>query len=201
MAIVTKKVNIIANIPIKTVTPPIYGVKKGITMTISDIMKCLTRRAIVEQVLSDGSTVRLNDKNFRYDFEAELQERKKNEAPPTGKIDNVDLIDDIDDDDDEDNATEEPEEAATVVVEHRNEDGTIETTIGVEPTEPEDRDDEENTVELEIESEDIQTEEDSNIEVTDTETDPEVISEDTIKDEKPAAKKSNSNKKKSSKKK
>ena len=73
----TKIVNINARIPVKTVAPPIYGVKNGIEMTISDILKCLTRRAIVHQVLSDGSTIQLTTKNFREDYEGQLQKKLK----------------------------------------------------------------------------------------------------------------------------
>lgn len=75
-----KIVNVNAPIPVKTTTPPIYGVRTGIKMTYSDILKCLCRRATIHQVLSDGSTVQLTTKNFRYDFEADLQAKKAAEA-------------------------------------------------------------------------------------------------------------------------
>lgn len=73
----TKIVNINARIPVKTVSPPIYGVKNGVEMSISDILKCLTRRAIIHQVLSDGSTIQLTTKNFREDYEGQLQKKLK----------------------------------------------------------------------------------------------------------------------------
>lgn len=81
----TKIVNIIANVPIKNVEPPIYGKKNNVTMTLNDILKCLFKRAIIEEVLVDGTTVRLDMKNFREDFngpiiakqEAELKIRKE----------------------------------------------------------------------------------------------------------------------------
>ena len=75
-----KIVNVNAPIPVKTTTPPIYGVRTGIKMTYSDILKCLCRRATIHQVLSDGSTVQLTTKNFRYDFEADLQAKKAAEV-------------------------------------------------------------------------------------------------------------------------
>ena len=75
-----KIVNVNAPIPVKTTIPPIYGVRTGIKMTYSDILKCLCRRATIYQVLSDGSTVQLTTKNFRYDFEADLQAKKAAEA-------------------------------------------------------------------------------------------------------------------------
>lgn len=71
-----KIVNVNAPIPVKTTTPPIHGSLKNVKMTYSDILKCLCRRATIHQVLSDGSLVQLTTKNFRYDFEADLQKRK-----------------------------------------------------------------------------------------------------------------------------
>ena len=136
-----KTVNIKADIPIKNVDPPIYGVHKGIKMNPSNILKCLCRRAIVEEVLSDGSTVRLTTKNFREDFEGQLQARlaaekaaaeeeiQKVKESYTGKIDDVDFLADLDDDDDDnDNG---PEEAANVIVNREYFDGTTLETVGI----------------------------------------------------------------------
>lgn len=78
-----KIVNVNAPIPVKTTTPPIYGTRTNIKMTYSDILKCLCRRATIHQVLSDGSTVQLTTKNFRYDFEADLQAKKAKDADKT----------------------------------------------------------------------------------------------------------------------
>ena len=133
-----KTVNIKANIPVRDVTPPVYGVREGIKMTASDILKCLCKRAIVDQVLSDGSTVRLTTKNFREDFEGQLQAKLAAEKEAimsgeniTGSLKGIDLLSEIDHDPDEGNHNE-PEEAGNVV----NEDGSI----GIEPThvDPED---------------------------------------------------------------
>lgn len=133
-----KTVNIKANIPVRDVTPPVYGVREGIKMTASDILKCLCKRAIVDQVLSDGSTVRLTTKNFREDFEGQLQAKLAAEKEAimsgeniTGSLEGIDLLSEIDHDPDEGNHNE-PEEAGNVV----NEDGSI----GIEPThvDPED---------------------------------------------------------------
>lgn len=59
-----KKVNVIAQIPIRNVYPPIYGTYKGISMSPANILKCLMHKAIVEEVLADGSTVKLTTKNY-----------------------------------------------------------------------------------------------------------------------------------------
>ena len=59
-----KKVNIIAQIPVRNVYPPIYGTYKGVPMSPANILKCLMHKAVVEEILEDGSTVRLNTKNY-----------------------------------------------------------------------------------------------------------------------------------------
>lgn len=72
MNTMTKLVNIKAPIAIRTVTPPIYGEYEKIIMTTGDILKCLCRRAIVDEVLPDGSTIRLNIRNYCIDNGAGL---------------------------------------------------------------------------------------------------------------------------------
>ena len=62
-----KKVNVIAPIPVRTVTPNIYGKKEGLSMSPANILKCLIARATVYEVLSDGSTVKLNYNNYNKD--------------------------------------------------------------------------------------------------------------------------------------
>ena len=219
----TKIVNINARIPVKTTTPPIYGVKNGIEMSISDILKCLTRRAIVHQVLSDGSTVQLTTKNFREDFEAQLQVKKQAEsksvkvekkelidddsAPyvekvveePTGSIEDLNLADDIDDDDDDN--SEEPEEAGATVVTHRYVDGTEIDYVGVEPKFPEPSEEEETSEEETAEEKPEEAEPAE--EVTESE-ETETIEEPVVSEEKPvpsSTKKKNNSKKSGSKKK
>ncbi len=63
----TKKVNINAKIPVRTIVPPIYGIMNGVSMSPANIFKCLNHRAIIDEVLSDGSTVRLTMKNYNTD--------------------------------------------------------------------------------------------------------------------------------------
>lgn len=127
----TKIVNIKATIPIRDTTPPIYGVKTNVKMTHSDILKCLCRRAIVEEVLPDGSTVRLTTKNFRDNLAASVKPAKnpviKKEEPKEEKP--VDLIDKITEDADDDD--HEPEEAKNVNVTLTFVDGTVINKTGV----------------------------------------------------------------------
>ena len=59
-----KKVNIYPKYPITTITPAIRTVSLGVTRPVEDIRKCIIARAIVDEVLSDGTTVRLTMNNF-----------------------------------------------------------------------------------------------------------------------------------------
>jgi hypothetical protein len=59
-----KKVNIYAPLPIRTVTPMIYGRLNNVCMSPANILKCLVGRATVHEVLSDGSLLKLNEKNY-----------------------------------------------------------------------------------------------------------------------------------------
>lgn len=143
----TKTVNIKAIIPIRDTTPPIYGVKKNVVMTFSDILKCLCRRAIVEEILPNGETVRLTTKNFRNDFQAEYQNSLKQKEideeeakkARTGSIEDVDLLSAISEDSDED-LHNEPEEPANEINTRNFVDGSSMSVVGVEPThvDPED---------------------------------------------------------------
>ena len=59
-----KKVNITAPIPVRTVNPVVFGKLEGVMMTPANILKCLIGRATVYEVLSDGSLLKLNDRNY-----------------------------------------------------------------------------------------------------------------------------------------
>ena len=129
----TKIVNIKATIPIRDTTPPIYGVKTNVKMTHSDILKCLCRRAIVEEVLPDGSTVRLTTKNFRDDFSSTVKPAKKEvtKKTTTKTIEDIDLVAQLDDSGDDDN--NEPEEAKNVNITLNFIDGTTIEKTGIDP--------------------------------------------------------------------
>lgn len=136
----TKIVNIKATIPIRDTTPPIYGVKTNVKMTHSDILKCLCRRAIVEEVLPDGSTIRLTTKNFRDDFSSAVKPAKKDvtkKATPK-TIEDIDLAAQLDDSGDDDN--NEPEEAKNVNITLNFIDGTSIEKTGIAPKVTDDED-------------------------------------------------------------
>ena len=72
MPTMTKRVNVRATVAVRNTNPPIYGTYKNIIMTTGDILKCLTKRATVDEILPDGSTIRLNYKNYYTDNGAGL---------------------------------------------------------------------------------------------------------------------------------
>lgn len=76
MPSMTKKVNINAPVAIRNITPPIYGTCNNIIMSTGDILKCLCKRAVVDEILPDGSTIRLTMKNYYLDNGAGLDAKK-----------------------------------------------------------------------------------------------------------------------------
>lgn len=76
MATMTKIVNIRTRVAVRNVNPPISGSVKGIVMTTGDILKCLCKRAQVEEVLPNGTTVKLNMRNYYTDNGAGLDAKK-----------------------------------------------------------------------------------------------------------------------------
>ena len=70
-----KIVNIEAKMKVGIVDPPICGTLTNKKMSYGDILKCLTMRAIVDEVMPDGSTVRLNMTNYHHDFLGEWEKK------------------------------------------------------------------------------------------------------------------------------
>ena len=63
----TKTVNIYPNGAITTLNPPIRSRVLGVTKSIAEIRKCIIARAIVDEVLPGGKTVRLDFSNYDKD--------------------------------------------------------------------------------------------------------------------------------------
>ena len=61
---ITKIVNIYPTMPITGINPPIRSTVKHVTKSIDEIRTCLMARALVEEILSNGDTVRLNIGNY-----------------------------------------------------------------------------------------------------------------------------------------
>lgn len=82
-----KKVNVHAPIPIRTVSPTLYGDYKGLMMSPANIMKCLIHRAAVTEVLSDGTLVKLDRSNYNKD-NSDLMATKKIEVEELNTVGN-----------------------------------------------------------------------------------------------------------------
>ena len=67
MAMKTKRVNITTRVAVRTTNPPICGTLKDVEMTTGDILKCLCKRAIVDEILPNGRLARLNMNNYYTD--------------------------------------------------------------------------------------------------------------------------------------
>ena len=72
MPSMTKRVNVTTTIPVRTITPPLSGTYKDIIMSTGDILKCISRRAIVDEILPNGTTIRLTMRNYYTDNGAGL---------------------------------------------------------------------------------------------------------------------------------
>lgn len=59
-----KKVNIIPTVAITRLNPPIRTTVRRVTKSVSEIRTCLMNRAIVEEILPDNSTLRLDLTNY-----------------------------------------------------------------------------------------------------------------------------------------
>lgn len=59
-----KVVNIYPKTPVLTVNPPIRCAVRRVTKPLNDIRECIIARAVVEEVMSNGTTIRLNLNNY-----------------------------------------------------------------------------------------------------------------------------------------
>ena len=203
--VMTKRVNIRTTMAVRNINPPICGTCNNVIMSTGDILKCLCRRAFVEEILPDGTTVRLNMKNYYTDNGAGLDATKKVEVVKEPEVEVIPAVED-------------PEEvipAAEESVEEPVKEKTIEESV-VEPEaesvdEPvKDETIEESEVEVipaveepeevipaaEESVEEPSTIEDDVVEAASVE---KSVEEVVVEDKKPAKKTSNSKKKKSSK--
>lgn len=87
----TKRVNVTTVVAVRTTNPPICGTLKNIEMTTGDILKCLCKRAFVEEILSDGSTVRLNMKNYYTDNEPVVAAAAPISVKPEPEVKKIDV--------------------------------------------------------------------------------------------------------------
>ena len=193
----TKRVNVRANVAIRNINPPIYGTCNNIIMTTGDILKCLCRRAQVEEILPDGHTVKLNMSNYFTDNGAGLsvstavEKKNINEPAITPATDETtDITDTVED------SCEEISSAENVEI---NEIDTVEDAAPIDedvveetPIEEEHHEDENVEVEAVEDAVDITADSEDTVDVT-TET------EEVHADEEKTTAKKSSRKKKSNK--
>ena len=63
----TKLVNIYPTYPIVTITPPIRCPIKNVRKSIPEIRECIIKRAVVEEILEDGTVISLDFANYDKD--------------------------------------------------------------------------------------------------------------------------------------
>ena len=110
----TKKVNVSAPTMVTNTHPQLYGFVPNVTLTLEDILKCLVRRGVtVDEILNDGSTIRLNLKNYMNNNNPVKAAEKEEEIPADAAVQAVE--DDEKHDDPKYDGTDDPdaEEEAT----------------------------------------------------------------------------------------
>ena len=67
-----KRVNIRTTTEIRNIQTPIYNSRQNIAMNTMDIRTCIMKGAYVDEILNDGSTLRLNLYNYNKDNNANV---------------------------------------------------------------------------------------------------------------------------------
>jgi sorbitol-specific phosphotransferase system component IIBC len=109
-----KKVNIYPKNPITTVNPVIRTTTLRVSKPVEDIRKCIIARAMVDEVLDDGTTLRLDLNNYDKDNNPTKTEKNADgvkAAPVPEKIEERPEVVIIDEDKNTDETEEEAAEA------------------------------------------------------------------------------------------
>ena len=123
----TKLVNVKTIVPIHTLNPPLSGTYKKIKMTTGDILKCLCKRAIVDEILPDGSLVRLNIGNYYVNHTPAVVTKPEEDKVPDTPTQSSDVTkDEADKDQVVETATEDTKEE---IVEEDKTDDTVAPAI------------------------------------------------------------------------
>ena len=147
----TKVVNIYPNKAITSINPPIRSKVMKVTMPITNIRKCIIERAIVDEVLPDGRTVRLDFTNYDKDNSVKTVEDavKEAESKIEDEVTDEITVDDSDEEDEIVHIVEETDEEEAVPAEEEKVEDAIEEVKTVEtPTD---------TAAPVVESEEIET--------------------------------------------
>ena len=147
----TKVVNVYPNKAITSINPPIRSKVMKVTMPITNIRKCIIERAIVDEVLPDGRTVRLDFTNYDKDNSVKTVEDavKEAESKIEDEVTDEITVDDSDEEDEIVHIVEETDEEEAVPAEEEKVEDAIEEAKTVEtPTD---------TAAPVVESEEIET--------------------------------------------
>lgn len=147
----TKVVNVYPNKAITSINPPIRSKVMKVTMPITSIRKCIIERAIVDEVLPDGRTVRLDFTNYDKDNSVKTVEDavKEAESKIEDEVTDEITVDDSDEEDEIVHIVEETDEEEAVPAEEEKVEDAIEEVKTVEtPTD---------TAAPVVESEEIET--------------------------------------------
>lgn len=147
----TKVVNVYPNKAITSINPPIRSKVMKVTMPITNIRKCIIERAIVDEVLPDGRTVRLDFTNYDKDNSVKTVEDaiKEAESKIEDEVTDEITVDDSDEEDEIVHIVEETDEEEAVPAEEEKVEDAIEEVKTVEtPTD---------TAAPVVESEEIET--------------------------------------------
>lgn len=109
-----KKVNIYPTMPITALNPVIRVATKNVLKSVEEIRTCINARAMVEEILMDGSTLKLNLSNYDKDNN-KIKEATPNDSKSIVEDDKKEEkpSEDSKQDDQSDNASEDADEAKT----------------------------------------------------------------------------------------
>lgn len=141
--VMTKRVNIDAPTAIRALNPPLLGKANNVIMSTGDILKCLCKRAKVDEVLPDGTTVRLNMANYYLDNSSQATRIPAPPAPNQHTIQSEMVVTEPDPAEEEAPVEEETveadepeaEESSAEEAEAAEEEGESEPAEETEPTE------------------------------------------------------------------
>lgn len=132
----TKVVNVYPNKAITSINPPIRSKVMKVTMPITNIRKCIIERAIVDEVLPDGRTIRLDFTNYDKDNSIKTVEEvvKEVESKIEEKTEEV-VIDDTGEEDEIVHIVEEPDEEEEMEPVEEQVEEKVEESVEEEKTE------------------------------------------------------------------
>jgi len=84
-----KVINLYTRAPITALSVPIRGTAMGLHLHVKDIFKCMCQKAVIDEVLKDGSLVRLDMANYNTNNEPVIEEAIVEEVITPPVVDEV----------------------------------------------------------------------------------------------------------------